>query len=231
MEEKLKQLFGESWYNILKDYLNSDQFLNLGKIINSLREKSIIYPSSDKVFRIFKEVPFDKINVVVLSMDPYNDGAATGVAFDNSESIRLSPSLKYIFQEIEQEYPELTDRFEWPFGGMDKGDLSYMTKQGVFLYNVSLTVIKGKAGSHSELWRSFTIKIVENLNRFKWLPWLLLGKKAQEFIPLINKNHSLILSDHPAFHAYSPDAKFIGSGVFRKINFELNSHGRKEILW
>jgi len=48
---------------------------------------------------------------------------------------------------------------------------------------------------------------------------------------LINKNHSLILSDHPAFHAYGPDAKFIGSGVFRKINFELTKRGKVEIQW
>jgi len=143
----------------------------LGKIINSLRErKVIVYPSSDKVFKIFKEVPFDKVRVVILSMDPYNDGAATGIAFDNSESIRLSSSLKYIFQEIEQEYPELTDRFEWPLGGLDKGNLSYMIKQGIFLYNTALTVEKKKAGSHMDMWRPFTIKVIEALNKVEWLP-------------------------------------------------------------
>ena len=231
MKEKLLELFGENWYSRLGEYLLSKEFLKIGITINQLREYKTIYPSSDKIFRIFKEVPYDKISLILLGQDVYHDGSACGHAFCNCESYHISPSLRIIFKEIEQEYPELTDRFEMPLGGLDMGDLSYLVKQGVFLLNTALTVEKSKPGSHMDLWKPFTLKVIETLNKIEWLPWLLLGKKAQELIPLINPKHSLILTDHPAAMIYTTNAKFNGSGVFRKVNFELDKHKKLEIQW
>lgn len=232
MKEKLTNLFGEEWYSVLSEYLHSKEFLALGYKINELRSTKTIYPSPDKVFRIFKEVPYSKLSLILIALDPYHDGSACGKAFCNCESLKLSPSLKIIHKEIELEYPELTDRFEMPFGGLDKADLSYLVKQGVFLYNTALTVEKSKPDSHTDLWKPFTIKVIETLNKIEWLPWLLLGKKAQEFISLINPNHSVITAPHPAAEVYSGgNSGFLNSGVFRKINFELDKRTKKEILW
>ena len=231
MKEKLISLFGEFWYSRLGEYLLSKEFLKIGITINQLREHKTIYPSSDKIFRIFKEVSYEKVSLVLISQDPYHDGSACGHAFCNCESYHISPSLRIIFKEIEQEYPELTDRFEMPLGGLDMGDLSYLVKQGVFLLNTALTVEKSKPGSHMDLWKPFTLKVIETLNKIEWLPWLLLGKKAQELIPLINPKHSLLLVPHPASEIYNPGSGFITSGCFRKVNFELDKHKKLEILW
>jgi uracil-DNA glycosylase len=231
MKEKLLELFEESWYSRLGEYLLSKEFLKIGVTINQLRENKTIYPSSDKIFRIFKEIPYEKVSLCLIGQDVYHDGSACGHAFCNCEALKLSPSLRIIYKEIEQEYPELTDRFEMPLGGLDMGDLSYLVKQGVFLLNTALTVEKSKPGSHMDLWKPFTLKVIETLNKIEWLPWLLLGKKAQELVPLINPKHSIICGLHPAAEIYKPGCGFIGSGIFRKVNFELDKHKQKEILW
>jgi len=231
MQYKFKQLFGDEWYSLLQEYLHSPQFLQLGSNINNLRKNTVIHPSSDKVFRIFKELSYSNINIIILSMDPYNDGSACGRAFCNSESLKISPSLKIIQKEIELEYPETVDRFEMPYGGLDKADLNYLIKQGVFLYNTSLTVEHKKPGSHTELWREFTSKVIEVLNTKEILVWILMGKQAQSYLPLINSNHKTICCSHPASEAYKPDSGFFGSGIFRQCNFYLNENGRKEIEW
>jgi uracil-DNA glycosylase len=231
MKEKLIELFGIEWYTQLGEYLLSKEFLKIGTTINQLKQTKTIYPSSDKIFRIFKEVPYEKVSLILLGQDCYHDGSACGHSFCNCESYHISPSLRIIFKEIEQEYPELTDRFEMPLGGLDMGDLSYLVKQGVFLLNTALTVEKSKPGSHIDLWKPFTLKVIECLNKIEWLPWLMLGKKAQEFISLINPKHSIISCPHPASEIYKPGSGFMGSGCFRQINAELDRHKQKEILW
>ena len=232
MKEQLINMFGISWYERLKDYLHTKEFLNIAQQVSLIRKSKIVYPPADRIFRIFKELPFDKVRVVALSMDPYNDGAASGRAFDNSESIRPSPSLKNIHKEIEMEYPELTDRFIMPFGGMDKWDLGYLVQQGVFLYNSALTVEKGKAGSHLKLWEPFTSRVIQELNKSPYLIWLMMGKDAQKFKMFINPKHKLIESPHPAAESYSGGTSgFFGSGVFRRVNFALEDYGQNEIQW
>jgi uracil-DNA glycosylase len=118
-----------------------------------------------------------------------------------------------------------------PFGGLDKGDLSYLVKQGVFLYNTALTVQKGNPGSHIELWQEFTSKIIETINKIDFVVWILLGRFAASFESKINSKHICLKADHPSYHNYSKDAKFIGSGIFRQCNYHLNKHNSVEIVW
>jgi uracil-DNA glycosylase len=231
MEEKLKSHFGEFWLQVLREYLSTPEFLQIGSKIARSRESNIIYPPSEKVFRIFKELPFEDVKVVMLLQDPYNEGSACGHALCNCESYHQSPSLKIVHQEIENEYPELTDRFTMPFGGMDKWDLTYLVKQGVFLYNCALTVEKGKPGSHMEIWKGFTNKIVETLNKKDFVVWLLLGKFAQEFESKINEKHICLKTDHPVYHVYNKNAKFLGSNCFKKVNNYLKEANLSEIIW
>ena len=206
MKEQLIKLFGEIWYERLKDYLYTKEFLNIAQQVSLLRKTKTIYPSADKIFRIFKEVPFDDIRIIWLGLDPYPDGSACGHSFCNCEAIRPSKSLKFIHQEIESEYPELTDRFVMPFGGIDKWNLEYLIKQGIFLWNTALTVEKSKPGSHLELWEPFTKRVINELNKSEYLIWILLGNNAQKFEKLINPKHDIVKGVHPSAHNYNPDA-------------------------
>ena len=231
MEEKLLNWFGLEWRNALGDYLKSPEFLSIGRQITEIRKSKTVYPESEKVFRIFRECPIDSISLIIIGMDPYPDGSACGHSFCNCEALKPSKSLKFIHQEIESEYPELADRFTMPGGGLDKWDLNYLIKQGVFLYNASLTVEKGDPGTHSKIWEPFTKKVIETLNKQPFLVYLLLGAKAQAFEKDINPKHVIVKAVHPSAHNYNPNAGFLGSGAFRQCNYHLNRHGKLEIEW
>ena len=231
MEEKLINWFGPIWREALGDYLKSPEFFSIGRQITEIRKTTEVFPKGENVFRIFKELSIDNVSVVLLGLDPFPNSSACGHSFCNCEALKLSPSLKYIIQEINEEYPETIDRFVMPGGGLSTWDLTYLVKQGVFLYNVALTVEKSKPESHLELWKPFTKRVIEELNKQEFLTYILLGKKAQEYESIINPKHVCIKADHPSYHNYSPNAKFIGSGVFRKVNYQLNKMGKQEIEW
>lgn len=231
-EENLQLLFGNSWYSILKDGLDLDYFSKLGSHIAQLRETKEIYPSKERVFRVFQEVPYEKVKCVILALDPYNDKeeSTDGLAFSNSRSRTISPSLKNILKEIDDEYPEWKD--DIGYGRMDRQDLSRWTKQGTFLLNISLTVEKGKAGSHLELWKPFTTFVLSKLNEKQDVIWILMGKEAQKYKSLItNVTHCVLECPHPASESYRPNTGFFGSGVFKKCNSELEARNKQIIQW
>src|SRR5699024_7749661 len=103
-----------------------------------------------QVFRIFQDVPFEKISVVILGQDPYHGAnQADGRAFSVPQGVRLPPSLRNIFQAM------LLDGVAKTIP--QSGDLSYLTRQGVFLFNTLLTVEHAKARSHAGWgWEIFT---------------------------------------------------------------------------
>lgn len=231
-EENLQSLFGTSWRSILKDGLDLDYFSRLGSHIATLRETKEIYPSKERVFRVFREVPYEKVKVVILTLDPYNDkeDSSDGLAFSNSRSRTISPSLKNIFKEIDDEYPEWKD--DIGYGRLDRQDLSRWTKQGVFLLNISLTVEKGKPSSHLELWKPFTTFVLSKLNSKQDLIWMMMGKESQKFKYLVtNPTHRQMWIPHPAAESYRPNAGFFGNSWFRDCNTELEARNKQIIQW
>ena len=231
----LVSLVGEEWYEPLKTILHSSYFKQIGYTIANLREIKEIYPPKELVFRAFKETLYSNVKVVMIAMDPYNNDpfAADGLAFSNSRAIpfKISPSLRIILEEIDNEYPEWKDSIEnGKLGGVD---LSRWAKQGVFLYNTALTVEKGNPGSHIKMWELFTSSVIEALNKKNDLVWILLGREARKFKSKItNPSHAVLEAPHPAAEAYSGGtAGFYGSGIFRKANEELKARNKSIIYW
>ena len=228
-KEQLIELFGIEWFEVLGEYLNSPNFTTIAIKLAELRRTKEIYPKKG-VFKCFKETPYSKIKCVIVGQEPfikeeYNDG----LAFSNSLSKDISPTLKIILKEVDNCYPENVDRID--YGKLDLQNLIRWTKQGVMLYNTSLTVEKGKVASHLELWKPFTIKIIQTLNTKNDIIWLFLGKESQFFTKFVtNSSHTVILAAHPAVSCYGGTG-FFGSDCFKKINFELLARNRKEIIW
>ena len=130
---------------------------------------------------------------------PYNDKevSADGLCFSNSTSKTISPSLRNILKEIDDEYPENKELIT--HGKLDPQDLSRLAKQGVLLLNSALTVERGKAGSHLELWREFTEKVIASLQLKNDVIWLFLGRDAGKFSKfIVNPSHIVISAAHPA---------------------------------
>ena len=229
-KEQLTEMFGESWYEVLGEYLNSPNFTTIATKLAELRRTKEIYPKKG-VFRCFKETPYSKVKLIMLSYDPYNNDEtfADGLAFSNSMSKTISPSLKNILQEIDDEYPENKELIT--HGKLDPQDLLRWAKQGILLLNVALTVEKNKAGSHLEMWKSFTTFVLSKLNEKQDLVWLMLGKDAQRFESLItNPTHSIIEAAHPAVSCYGGSG-FFDSNIFRECNNQLLARNKKEVVW
>ena len=229
-KDKLIEMFGESWYKVLEEYISSKAFTKLASIITALRHKRTIYPPRELIFRAFTETPYTKVKVMLLAQNPYHNGSMDGLAFSNNLTDAISPSLKIILQEIDNEYPEWKEEIN--YGRLDRQDLQRWTKQGVLLLNTALTIEKGKLCSHLELWTEFTTFVLKKLNEKNEIIWILLGKEAQKYAKFAtNKTHSILTASHPAAEIYNKNAGFFGSNIFKETNTELELRNMNVIQW
>lgn len=185
--------------------------------------KKNIYPEKKNIFKAFKLTPLKEVKVIIFGQDPYYiPNKATGLAFSVKKKEQLTETLKNIFKELKNNYPATINK---------TGCLNNWAKQGVLLLNNILTVEKNKPNSHKNIgWEIFTDKIIKILcKRKKNLIFVLMGKMAQKKENIINKKQYIIKTAHPSpLSAYNG---FFNSNLFKKINFYLNKHKKKEIKW
>ena len=209
-------------------------FIKNSEILNNIsekirNEKNIVYPQINNVFRSF--IPINNINDIIIGQDPYHngttefDGSAVGYCFSVKKGNNINPSLRNIYKELVLE----------GYNVKNDGDLSKWAKQGCFLLNTALTVIKGVPDSHTNVWSDFTENVITYVdNNCKNIVWLLMGAKAHHFDMFINKN-KIIKTSHPspfsANRSVGEIPAFIGSNIFKDINIYLKSKGKNEIIW
>lgn len=213
---------GETWitplYRALTIFKNEIAPVLRSRNIELEKEGKKVTPEENSVFRAFNQTPFDSVRVVVVGQDPYpTRGDATGLAFDVPRSRKLAASLRNILNEIR------TDVGESVAEGNESSYLEHLPAQGVLLLNKALTTDEGAMGAHIALWKSFLAETVGALNKRPHLVWVLWGKKAQELMPLINPDHSVIIGPHPSPFSFKPNPKtgapgFEGGKYFSKIN-------------
>jgi uracil-DNA glycosylase len=196
----------KSWKKLFKHYK-----FNLDKLYNS---EDIIYPKKEHIFRVFS-MDVKDIKILLLGQDPYhNPNQANGLSFSVDDGIAIPPSLKNIYKEIQDEFPERNYVFN--SGNLER----WFNEEKIFLLNASLSVIKNKPGSQMNLWQEFTNDVINYISENnKNCVFVLLGnfaKSKQEFI--INKNN-IITGVHPSpFSAYNG---FFGSNLFKNIEEKL----------
>jgi len=209
------------WYPLMTPILHSQIFKRIAAHIRMRRaEGHIILPDTRDTFKAFRLCPLKSVRVVILGQDPYHDGSATGLAFANHADKRtVSPSLKNIITAVETDYG--TKQGVNVKGLLDVDiTLESWARQGVLLLNTALSVEKGKAGSHTDLWKPFTKMIIEALSLYRNnLVFVLWGKKAQEYETYIRGNNTILKAAHPAAESYSGGrAGFFTCGHFNRIN-------------
>jgi len=59
----------DSWYNKLKHVIESDSFKELGMFVAEERKTKKIYPLQQEVFRIFNDLSFNDVKVVLIGQD------------------------------------------------------------------------------------------------------------------------------------------------------------------
>jgi uracil-DNA glycosylase len=119
------------------------------------------------------------------------------------------------------------------------GDLTKWAQRGVLLLNSALTVKSGDPGSHSDMWRNFTKKVIEIIcthcktRKNKGIVFIALGKNAQEHIKDIDTTvHRVITASHPSSRArFSGAEPFAASNIFSKTNEALKELELEPIDW
>ena len=197
-----------AWYPLLKDKVDFKSIsLQLGKQV--LAHK--VYPEATNIFRIFKELKPSDCRVILVGLDPYHNGQATGIAF-GVESEPIPASLRIIKAEVDDTvYNSQIANFDY--------SLLNWVRQGVFLFNTALTVVEGTPNSHSKIWEPFTKAVFEVLNDYTGLIYVLWGNEAKKLEKYINtKFNHVLTAAHPAAEAYRKNSGFYECNHFNLIN-------------
>ena len=209
---------------IIEQEKQKDYYKELMVFVDSEYKTKTIFPPRDNIFNAFKYTPLDKVKVVILGQDPYHgEGEAHGLAFSVNHGIKIPPSLKNIYKEINLEY------------GYDIPNTGYLVKwakQGVLLLNTVLTVEKDKPASHkSKGWEIFTDRIISELNESENpIVFMLWGNYAKSKLDLLNNPKHLILeSVHPS--PFSARNGFFGNNHFKLANEFLKKNDIDLIDW
>ena len=215
----------KTWEDFFEIESKKDYWRSLKSFWDEQYASKTIYPPRELIFNAFKLTPLDQVKVVVIGQDPYHEkGQAMGLAFSVPNSCKIPPSLINIFKEIELE-------FDKPV--MKLGDLTYLTKQGVFLVNTILTVEESKPMSHKIKEYLYFIQdllgFLENLDQP--IVYMLWGGNAQKYDSLItNPSHLVIKRTHPSPLGANQGGWF-NMNTFKSCNDFLESKNVKAIEW
>lgn len=217
-------MIGNSWDDKLKIIWESEGFKKFLDIIKNEYNTKTIFPPKNYVFEALKRTPYENVKVVIMGQDPYHgQGEAHGLSFSVQKGIKLPPSLKNIYKELESDLVIPT---------YEEGDLTKWAQQGVLLLNAVLTVEKDKPASHRNLgWERLTDYIIKTLNNKEepvvFILWGNFAKEKQKYIT--NPKHFVITSAHPS--PFSANYGFFGSKPFSKTNNFLKENGLEPIDW
>ncbi len=224
------QDLGEGWRPLVADFLTSTvgRALSL-RLDNALAAGQTIYPLEP--FRALNLTPLSQVRVVILGQDPYHGpGQAEGLAFSVAPGVRLPPSLRNIFKELQRSLGVAIPK---------QGSLVRWARQGVLLLNTCLTVEAGRPASHAGWgWEVLTDALVAAVARRPHpVVFMLWGAHAQTKKTLIeaadpNGRHLILLANHPSpLSAMRPPMPFVGCGHFARAAEFLKQHGEKAIEW
>lgn len=199
----------KSWSNLIDKYEFD---------IDSIYEEGEVYPPKEYIFRVFQE-DVKEIKIVLLGQDPYHGpGQAHGLSFSVPDNVKIPPSLKNMYKELQFNFPERNYSFET--GNLEK----WFYREHIFLLNSSLTVKRGQAGSDMSIWEEFTDDVIRFISEEnEECVFLLLGNYAKSKSKFIKNKDKIVVEVHP-----SPLARgFVGSNVFKRVEQVLG----REVNW
>jgi len=217
-------MIGNDWDEVLNIIWQSPGFNSFLEVVKNEYQNKIIYPPKEYIFNALKNTPYKDVKVVIVGQDPYhNEGQAHGLSFSVQKGVKTPPSLKNIYQELENDLG---------IKSPNCGDLTAWTKEGVLLLNATLTVIKDNANSHKDIgWQLLTDSIIKKINlKEEPVVYILWGNFARsKKILITNPNHLVIESTHPS--PFSAHNGFFGSKPFSKANEFLEKKNVIPINW
>ena len=198
-----------------------------------------IFPYPKLLFFAFNICSFDKVKVVILGQDPYQDDEiynntvypqTMGLSFSVPLGCNIPSSLANIFKNM-IEYGHLKSKPK-------HGNLEDWAKQGCLMFNSGLTVQKKNPGkTHLEKWTSITDEIIKRISDEKeFVIFVLWGRPSYNKHKLIDKTkHKIIASSHPSGLSYATTTSFgkafKDTDHFGLINQYLKEKNLSQIDW
>lgn len=234
LQTRVEDQFAElpaAWQALAAPFVQSDWYAPLCEFVDGeVAAGKTVYPAD--IFHALRMTSPADVKVVILGQDPYHGddhgiAQAHGLAFSVQRGVRVPPSLRNIYKEIERDLG---------FAAPTHGNLDAWARQGVLLLNTSLTVEAGNAGSHAKPfkkggWQALTDALLAGLAaEYPSLVFLLWGSHAQAKAPLLAGNgHLLLEAPHPS--PLSAHRGFLGCGHFSAANAFLAQQGKPQIDW
>ena len=174
---------------------------------------AVIFPPQP--LRALLLTPPEAVRVVILGQDPYHGrGQGEGLAFSVAPGVRVPPSLRNIFKEIQRDLGVPPPAFPAP-----GGSLVAWAQQGVLLLNACLTVEEAQPASHARQgWELLTDALLSHIAQgAQPVVFMLWGAHAQAKRALItaDSGHLVLCANHPSpLSALRGPLPFIGCGHF-----------------
>ncbi|OHX68322.1 uracil-DNA glycosylase [Flammeovirga pacifica] len=214
----------KSWKTKLQEEFDKPYFQSLISFIKEEYASKEIFPPASQIFNAFDRCKFDDIKVVIIGQDPYHDvNQANGLSFSVNEGVKIPPSLRNIFKEIQNDLG---------IPPASSGNLERWADQGVLLLNATLTVEAHKAGAHQKKgWEEFTSAVIKKVSDdCEGVVFFLWGNYAQKKGEVIDSSkHFVLKSVHPS--PLSASRGFFGNHQFSQANAYLVKQGKTEIQW
>ncbi len=200
------------WLPVLHTFMAKRSAAALESFLQTrLEAGAVVYPSDP--LRALKLTALADVRVVILGQDPYHGaGQAEGLAFSVAKGVKIPPSLRNIFKEIQRDLGHPPP---------SHGSLISWAQQGVLLLNTSLTVEDGQAASHAKQgWEALTDAIIAACAaQTRGIVFMLWGAHAQSKRNLIAQHganrHLLLQANHPSpLSALRQPQPFAGCGHF-----------------
>lgn len=212
------------WKEILEEEFNKHYYKELRQLLKKEYEDYEIFPKAEDIFNAFNYTSYRDLKVLILGQDPYHDiGQAHGLAFSVKSGVKIPPSLRNIYKELNSDLGIEIPR---------EGYLKSWSEQGIMLLNTTLTVRAHSPMSHSKIgWEIFTDTVIKKINeKEEAVVYILWGNHARSKKKFItNKNHLIIESAHPS--PLSATRGFLGSRPFSRCNNFLISKNIDPPSW
>lgn len=203
------------WQPTLQDFWRSAAGQNLASFVQlRLSQGAVVYPPQP--LWALSLTALHQVRVVILGQDPYHGpGQAQGLSFSVAPGVKLPPSLRNIFKELQRDLGLPLPQ---------SGSLEQWARRGVLLLNTSLTVEDGAPASHARQgWEALTDALIEQVARTAPVcVYMLWGAHAQakaagiqEAATQSGQQALLLQANHPSpLSATRGPAPFIGCGHF-----------------
>jgi uracil-DNA glycosylase len=217
------------WSALVDAFMASSAGVGLGQFVQQrLDAGAVVYPPQP--FRALELTALADVRVVIVGQDPYHGpGQAEGLAFSVARGVKIPPSLRNIFKELQRD-------LQRPIPS--HGSLQSWATQGVLLLNTTLTVENAQPAAHAKHgWEVLTDRIIEacaqKQNSVVFMLWGAHAQAKQALVAAYNPNarHLVLTANHPSpLSALRPPAPFIGCGHFSAARQWLAAHNVVDVM-